>query len=299
MKRWSIAMILCGGLLVYAFFTAMLPVTEGSYAIVFQFGKVVHVIDTPGLHWKWPEPFQTKLILNKKILLCDPVAREFLTDDKKNIVADYFFTYQITDPLQFHKTLKDLTIAEVTLEDLVTSAFGSIFGQYLLSSLISTDTETNRLDEMLQAVLYKGNENLSNTGVRIQDVEIKRLTFPKENEKSIFARMYSERQRIATKYRAEGMEEARKIKATAQLEAEKIKAQAYHEAELIRGKAEAEAIDIFAETFEKDPEMYEYIRRLQIYKDVIGENDILVLPSDFSLDSDLLSFSEIPGLLDE
>jgi membrane protease subunit HflC len=299
MKRWSLVIILCSGLLVYALFTAMLPVNEGSYAIVFQFGKVVHVIDSPGLHWKWPEPFQTRLVLNKKMLLCDPAAREFLTDDKKNIVADYFFTYQITDPLQFHKTLKDLTIAEVTLEDLVTSAFGSIFGQYLLSSLISTDLEANRLDEMLQAVLHKGNENLSNTGVRIQDVAIKRLTFPKDNEKSIFARMYSERQRIATRYRAEGMEVSRKIKATAKLEAEKIKAQAHHEAEVIRGNAEAEAIAIFAKTFEKDPEMYEYIRRLQIYKDVIGENDILVLPGDLSFNNNLVPISEIPGLLNE
>jgi membrane protease subunit HflC len=266
---------------------------------VFQFGKVVQVIETPGLHWKWSEPFQTKLLINKKILLCDPASREFLTDDKKNIVADYFFTYRITDPLQFHKTLKDLTIAEVTLEDLVTSAFGSIFGQYLLSSLISTDLEDNRLDEMLQAVLRKGNENLSNTGVRLLDVAIKQLTFPKENEQSIFARMYSERQRIATKYRAEGMEEARKIKAAATLEAEKIKAQAHHEAELIRGSAEAEAITIFAKTFEQDPELYEYIRRLQIYKEVIGENDILVLPGDVSAHNDSLPFAEISGFLNE
>ena len=280
MKKRHIAIALLVILCAYVIFTAMFVVREGEYAIVFEFGRCKKVIDQAGLHWKMPNPIQTKCTLSKRIIMCDPASREFLTSDKKSIVVDYFFTYRIQDPLSFHKTLKDRKIAELTLEDLTASALSTTLGRFPLSSLISVNTDDIKLTNILENILRKSNSNLADTGLNILDIQVKRLMFPKENESSIFARMHSERQRIATKYRSEGMEAARKIKAEARLQADISKTKARKAAEVIKGRADAKAMKIMAQTYEIDPQLYQYIRRLQIYRDTINEKDILILQNE-------------------
>ncbi len=283
MNRRCMFLLILGALTGFSFATSVFTVREGEYGLVFQFGRFVRRIDTPGLHWKRPSPFETKMTISRRILMCDPESKEFLTEDKKNVVVDYFFTYRIEDPLQFTKCLKDRRIADVTLEDQILSALGNTLGRYALSTLISTRPEEIRLDSLRSECLRQGNEGIRETGVRILDMRLKRITFPKENEKSIFARMYSERQRIATKYRAEGMEEARKIKARAKLETERKKADAEKEAERIRSEADATAMGLFSETYEQDPELCDYIRRLKLYRTIMGKDDVLVLSNGFPL----------------
>lgn len=280
MKKRSIVVILVSILCVYLMFTSMFVVREDEYAIIFEFGKCKKVIDHPGLYWKKPNPVQAKLILSKKIIMCDPASKEFLTSDKKSIVVDYYFTYRIQDPLSFHKTLKDRAITKVILEDLTASALSTTLGRFPLLALISVKADDIKLSNILVSILRKGNNDLADTGLNIMDLQIKRLVFPKENESSIFARMYSERQRIATKYRAEGMEAARKIKAEARLQADIKKTKARKAAEAVKGRADAKAMGIMAQTYKKDPELYEYIRQIQIYRDTIGEKDILILQNE-------------------
>ena len=134
MKTIRLALVLFIFLSIYVVATAALPVEENQSALIFQFGRIVRIVDQSGLHWKLPDPIETRFLISRKIKVHDPEAREYLTEDKKNIVLDYFFTYQIVDPLQFHRVLKDHRIAEVTLDDLVNSALGSSLGRYDLTS---------------------------------------------------------------------------------------------------------------------------------------------------------------------
>ena len=49
------------------------------------------------------------------------------------------------------------------------------------------------------------------------------------------------------------------------------------------GEGEAEALDIYAESFSKDPDFYEFLRTLETYEKVIDKKTTLVLPGDSKL----------------
>jgi membrane protease subunit HflC len=115
------------------------------------------------------------------------------------------------------------------------------------------------------------------------DVRIRRVDLPRENEASIYARMEAERKRQANKFRSEGEEEAQKIRAATDRDKTVIMAEAYKKAQIIRGEGEAEALDIYASSFSKDTEFYEFLRTLETYEKVIDEKTTLVLPGDSKL----------------
>ena len=56
------------------------------------------------------------------------------------------------------------------------------------------------------------------------------------------------------------------------------KAQA--DAEVIRSEGEGEAAKIYNESFSKDREFYNLFRTLETYKKTIGEDTVIVIPSD-------------------
>ena len=73
-------------------------------------------------------------------------------------------------------------------------------------------------------------------------------------------------------------------------EAVEIRSGARKEADIIRGEAEAEAIAIFAEALEQDPEFYAFLRSLDAYAMFLGDNTTVVLPAN----SDLFKFLQSP-----
>ncbi|MBI1992774.1 MAG: protease modulator HflC, partial [Candidatus Omnitrophica bacterium] len=128
-------------------------------------------------------------------------------------------------------------------------------------------------------------------GIGLIDVRIKRLDLPREVQQSVFARMQAERQRIAKKYRAEGEERAREVRAGASKEAQIIVAKAYEKAQALMGAGDAQATAIYASAYEKDPDFYSFLRRLETYERSLVKDTTLVLDAD----SDLLKYLARPG----
>jgi membrane protease subunit HflC len=119
--------------------------------------------------------------------------------------------------------------------------------------------------------------------VEILDVRIKRTDFPREIAESIYARMRAERQRISKRYRSEGEEEQLKIKAQTDKERTIFLAEARRESEEIRGKGDGEAIRIYAEALQQDPEFYAFLKSLDVYKASLTEGSKVVLSAGSSL----------------
>ena len=71
-----------------------------EYKLVLQFGKVVKVIDEPGLSFKIPFIQTTQSIPNYEMIY-DLVPSEVNTRDKKVMVTDSFALWTITDPLAY------------------------------------------------------------------------------------------------------------------------------------------------------------------------------------------------------
>jgi membrane protease subunit HflC len=287
MKRQQ---LLLGGALAIVALAALSPfvVDATEYAIVTRFGRPIRTFTTPGLRFRVPLIDQV-IHLDARVLLTEPAATEYLTLDKKNIVARSFLTWRIADPLRFLQTMVVRDTAEARLAAVSASELGSAFGSAPFESLVSTDPQRMRLDGVVQEVEERVRSTAAREfGIELVALRLERLAFPQQNEASVYQRMRAERQRIAKQFRSEGEERALKIRAEADLTRARIMAEAERTATEIRGKAEAEAARIYAEAVGTSPEFYRFARTLESYEKIIDKDTTLVLPADSPLMQDLL-----------
>lgn len=269
---------------IYLISTTLFCIDETEIGLVCQFGRPVRVITEPGLKLKLPAPIQTKILFDKRVLIYDPTPSEFLTSDKQNIVIDVYVCWRITDPLRFFQTMGNRRGAELRLEDLVKAEVGAALGNCPLFTLVSHKEGEMDLGKIMAEITKRSDQRaIEHYGIKILDVRIKRLNFPGENMPSVFARMWAERERIATRYRSEGQEEAAKIRAEAEKQKQIILSEAYRKAEGLKGAGDAEATRIYAQAFKRDPEFYEFIRTLQSYDKFLDEKTTIILPGDSKL----------------
>ncbi|MBU0973771.1 MAG: protease modulator HflC [Proteobacteria bacterium] len=261
-----------------------------EYVVVTQFGKPVRAVTDPGLNWKLPDPIQSIQRFDNRLAVFLPNKAEFLTKDKKNIVVEFYPAWKIIKPVEFLKTVKDVPGAQARLSDIVSSELGVAFGKYDLTSLVTIDKNNMKLIEMMDIITRNANDKVKEYGISVVDVRVKVLSFPEKNMLSVFQRMRAEREKIARKYRSEGTEEASKIRAQADKEKTIILSKAYETEQKLKGEGDAQAIRIYADAFQKDPEFYEFLRSLQAYEKFIDNKTTAILPTD----ADILKYFASP-----
>jgi len=275
MKKFSIGVIVLAALFVLS---TIIMVDETEQIVILQFGKPIRTIKDPGLNWKFPAPFQTSNSFEKRLLEYDVPPEEILSKDKKSLIIDNYVRWRIVDPLLFLQTVKAIPTAKTRLDDIVYSELRQELGTHDMVEII---TENRAL--VMEKVTKASNEETSKYGIEVIDVRIRRVDLPQENEASIYARMEAERKRQANKFRSEGEEEAQKIRAATDRDKTVLLADAYKKAQQIRGEGDAKALDIYASSYSKDPDFYEFTRTLETYEKVIDEKTTLVLPGDSKL----------------
>jgi membrane protease subunit HflC len=287
------ALIVLGALIVGAYLlsTCLVAVRETEIVVITQFGRTVRVVEQAGLTWKLPDPFQSTLRLDRRLQPLDSALREYLTQDKKNLVMSSFVLWRIKDPGRFIQSVRDMTSAEQRLSDLVGSELGSAVGSYPLSAYLNAGEQGTRIPEITARVEAAAQKQaLSEFGIEILDVRLRRLGFPEQNLPSVYSRMRAERERIAKKYRAEGEEQAAKIRSQTDKEVRELLSAAYRDAQVARGRGESAATRIYAEAFEKDPAYYKLTRTLEAYRKFLDDQTTLIL----SADSPLFRWLETP-----
>ena len=275
MKNASIAIVV---LVTLFALSTIIIVDETEQIVILQFGKPVRTIKDAGLNWKLPAPFQTSNSFEKRLLEYDVPPEEILSKDKKSLNIDNYVRWRIVDPLLFLQTLKAVPTAKTRLDDIVYSELRQELGTHDMVEIITENREL-----IMDKVTIASNEETSKYGIEVVDVRIRRVALPRENEASIYARMEAERKRQANKFRAEGEEEAQKLRAATDRDKTIILADAYKKAQQVRGEGEAEALDIYASSFSKSPDFYEFLRTLETYEKVIDKKTTLVLPGDSKL----------------
>jgi|TARA_B110000240_G_scaffold72720_1_gene82722 membrane protease subunit HflC len=275
MKRLSIAIF---SLVILFVLSTIIVVDETEQVVILQFGKPVKIIKEPGLNFKLPAPIQVLNSFEKRLLEYDVPPEEILSRDKKSLIVDNYVRWRIVDPLLFLQTVRAIPTAKTRLDDIVYSELRQELGNHDMHEII-----TEAREFIMEKVTLASNEETSKYGIEVIDVRIRRVDLPRENEASIYARMEAERKRQANKFRSEGEEEAQKIRAATDRDKTVLLAEAYKTSQQIRGEGEAEALDIYAVSFSKDPEFYEFIRTLETYEKVIDKKTTLVLPGDSKL----------------
>jgi membrane protease subunit HflC len=260
-----------------------------EYAVVTRFGRPIRTCMTPGLRLRLPL-IDDVVRLDARLLLTEPPVAEYLTLDKKNVVARVFLAWRVEDPLRYLQSVLTRDAAEARLAAVTSSEIGAAFGSVPFDNLVSTDTQKMRLASIVEQVQRRIHDTASRAyGIRLVALRIERLAFPQQNEASVFQRMRAERQRIAKQFRSEGDESSIKIRAEADRERARILAEAEEKAAEIRGAAEADAARIYADALAVDPEFYRFVRTLESYDKIIDKETTLVLPAESPLMKELLA----------
>ncbi len=280
-------LVVCG----YLVSSSLVVVDETEIAIITLFNRPTRVVTEAGLQAKWPDPVQTVIRLDRRLQALDSNLSEYLTRDKKNVVASSFILWKIEDPQRFIQSVRNKSNAEKRIADLVGSELGISIGEHPLHDFLTAGEEGSQIGAIAETVLQRTREHAANDfGVNLLDVQLRRLGFPTQNLRSVYDRMRAERERIAKKYRAEGEEEASKIRSQTDKEVRELLAEAYRNAQITTGKGEADAIRIYADAFSKDARFFKFTRTLEAYQKVLDENTTLIL----SADSPLFRYLETP-----
>ncbi|MBK5442905.1 MULTISPECIES: protease modulator HflC [Peribacillus] len=260
-------------------FTNVYIVKEGEYKVVRQFGEVVRIDKTPGLKAKVPF-IQSVVTLPKYQMSSDVSEAEINTKDKKRMLIDNYAVWRIEDPKKLITNARTLENAETRMEEFIYSAVRSELGQLNYDEIINdekssrgslNDRITEKVNELLQKDSY---------GISLTDVRIKRTDLPAENEESVFKRMISERESKAQEYLSKGDAKKNRIIADTDRKVKELLSTAEADAEVIRAEGEGEAAKIYNKSFSKDPDFYKLYRTLESYKKTIGDQTVIVLPSD-------------------
>jgi membrane protease subunit HflC len=306
-------LVLAAGVLV-AILNPAYCVKETQQIIITQFGKPVgEPITQAGLHFRIPF-IQVVNRIDKQILEWDGQRTEMPTRDKLYISVDTFGRWRITQPLEYFRRLRDERSAQSRLDDILGSETRNAIAKHDLIEVIRTtkDREPTRDETLTEAgdgatnigVLHpilKGRKKieqeiqsaakakLAEFGIELLDVRFKRINYNPSVVEKIYERMVSERQQIASRFRSEGEGAAAKIIGDKDHDLNMIQSEAYQAVQEIRGPADAKATEIYAAAYDQTPEarqLYEFLKTMDTYKKIIGQDSILV----FSTGGDLFRF---------
>ncbi len=259
-------------------------VDQRQFGVVYSLGQIKDVITEPGLNVKLPPPFQNVTYIDKRLLTLDNADTEpMLTAEKQRVVIDWYARWRITDPSEYIRNVGlDETAGAIQLARVVRNAFQEEINKRTVKELLSLKREALLEDvkrEVLAAV-----KGAKPWGVDVVDVRITRADYVDAITESVYRRMEAERKRVANELRSTGAAEGEKIRADADRQREVTVANAYREAQKIKGEGDAQAAQIYAESFGRDAQFAQFYRSLEAYKTTFSKkSDVMVVDpsSDF------------------
>ena len=279
---------------------AFYTVDETEQVVITRFGeRRGEALAEPGLHLKVPFADRVNRF-EKRWLEWSGEPNQIPTKDKKYIWVDTFARWRISDPLRFFQRMRDERTAKSRLDDIIDGETRNAIASFALieavrasnrafdedesygddfEMAVSEKVEIGR-DRLTRLILERASAVVSEFGVELVDVQMKRINYVDEVQVKVFERMISERRRIAERSRSEGMGRSAEIRGQKERELKAIESEAYRRAEELRGKGDAEAARIYAEAFGRDAEFYTFLRTLEAYRTTVDSSTSLFLGTD-------------------
>ena len=275
-------------------------VGEMEQVVITQFGEPKgDPVTTPGLHLKLPF-IQMINSFDKRFLEWDGDPNEVPTRDKRFIHVDSYARWQITDPLLYFQRLRSEQGAQSRLDDILDGETRNVIAKHELIEVVRSSNREFTVSEEIggastptsEATIEFGREQLArevllaaqtrteDLGIEILDFQFKRLNYVEEVRLEVYARMISERQRIAEQFRSEGAGESARINGERERELKEVTSEAYRQAQEIKGQADAEAADIYAAAYNGDPEFYRFLKTMEVLRETLDSTTVLVLSTD-------------------
>ncbi|MCW4461647.1 protease modulator HflC [Sphingomonas sp. BT-65] len=268
--------VLFGGLALLALFLLLNTISivpETKQAVILQLEQPVRTINqyqkgeqfgvTTGAGLIAKVPFIQRIVwVDKRVLDIDLENQPVLSTDQLRLEVDAFARFRVVDPLRMVVTAGTESRVADQLRPLFGSALRAELGKRPFASLLSP--ERTAVMDNIQAGLQR---YASQYGVQIVDVRIKHADLPDGSPlDSALQRMRTAREQEATTIRANGQKDA----------------------QIIRAEADARAAQIYAVSFNKDAQFYDFWRAMQSYRTTFigdprqkqGETSIILSPDN-------------------
>ncbi len=291
-----IGLVLLGIIVVYDGFFI---VDEGKQVMITQFGKPIgKPITEAGLYFKMPFLQQVNEF-DKRIFIWNGEPNQIPTNDKTFVYLDVTARWRINDALKFMQAVRTEARAQSLLDDIIGGTVRDMVNKNDLIEIIrssdwslATMTPSNQepgtapklgRDKISDLILESASKLMSQYGIQLRDVMLKRVNYIESVRLKVYDRMISERKRIAAEKRSMGEGQKARILGTVDRQLKEITSTANREALGIKGKADAEATQIYGDAYNQDPDFYAFLKTLESYGSIIGKNTSLVLSSDSDL----------------
>ncbi len=290
------------GLIVLGFvlFMVTYSVRFTEAAVVTTFGKATETAvknrdgDEAGLYFKWPYPVQSVTKYDRRVRILESRSETQQTADNRPIIVEAFLTWRVTDPLVFYQRFSNAgpeardhyNEAQRSIDALLRSAMAEA-SRYRMGELFANSGQPSRLPDLERSVLERlqrsdaGEDGrLSDYGIDIGMVGIRRIVLPEETTKDVYERMKATRDKLAAEARAQGEAIASTITNEAESQAERILAFARRLAAEIRNRGDIEAAR-WLEQLDEAPELAVFLQNVELLKQGFGKQVTLVVPTNF------------------
>jgi membrane protease subunit HflC len=230
-------------------------VPETKQAIISSYGEPLRVVNAyktkerfgstnAGLAARIPF-FEQITWIDKRILSVEMERQEVLSTDQLRLQVDAFARFRVIKPILMFKTIRTEEGLRDQLKTILGSRLRNELGKRSFATLLSPER-----GEVMENIQKSLNREANRYGAEIVDVRIKRADLPDGAPlAAAFARMQSARRQEANTIDAEGQKEA----------------------QIIRASAEAEAARIYAESYGKDADFYDFYRAMISYRRTFQE----------------------------
>ena len=256
---------------------AVYVISETQRGVLLRFGEVVKTDLAPGLHFKTPFVNSVRKF-DGRILTVDSTPERFFTQEQKQLIVDSYAKFRVIDVAKYYTATngEEFRAAALLSQRINDDLRNQVAGRSV------QEVVSGERDQLMEAVKAQLNETvLTELGVEVIDVRVKKIDLPNEVSQSVYRRMNAEREKEARELRSEGKEIAEGMRAEADRKVTVIEAEAVRDAEIIRGDGDATATRIYADSFNRDPEFYAFTRSLNAYQQTFASgSDIMLLQPD-------------------
>ncbi|MGE4429490.1 MAG: protease modulator HflC [Sphingobium sp.] len=244
-------------------------VPETRQAVIVRFGEPVRIINSYKPNERFGHtgagialriPFAEQIVwIDKRIQSVEMERQQVLSTDQLRLQVDAFARYRITNPLRMYISAGSEERVSDALRPILGSALRNELGKRPFAALLSP--ERGQVMSNIEAGL---NRIARQYGAEVIDVRIKRADLPDGTPlQSAFQRMRTAREQEALTIRAQGEKQA----------------------QIIRAEADAAASKVYAASFGKDPDFYDFYRAMQAYRRTFssqngGETSIILSPEN-------------------
>ena len=210
-----------------------LKIVQQSKAYVIERMGAFHAVWGVGVHFKIPFIERVAKAVSLKEQVVDFAPQPVITKDNVTMQIDTVLYFQITDPKLYTYGVEHPMSA---IENLTATTLRNIIGDLELDqSLTSRDI----INSKMRAIL---DEATDPWGIKVNRVELKNISPPREIQDAMEKQMKAERERREAILQAEGQKQSQILVAEGEKQSLILRADAAKQAAIMKAEGEAEAI---------------------------------------------------------